>query len=100
MQERTRRGADTQLLALPHHIEPVERFHRRLRLAVDMTEGREVVPADQTLRCSVHRLVVERPRQPPGAPALECEIGAAVDDAIAVVPFDRREARVERVGYL
>ena len=70
-----------------------------LRLALGGAEGGEVVLADQPLRGRVHRLGVERPRHPPGAAALERQAGAAVDDAVEIVPLHRREARVEIVRH-
>ena len=100
VQERARRGVDAHLVAVARHVEPIERLHRRLRLAFGDAEGREIVLADQPLRRRVHRLGIERARHAPGARALQREIGAAVDDAVEIVPLPRREARVEIVGDL
>ena len=95
MQERARGGVHLHLLAGARHVEPVERLHRRFGLAFGGAEGREVVLADQPLRRRVHGVDIERARHPPGAVAIERKIGAAVDDAIEVVPLGRGEARVE-----
>ena len=54
--------------------------------------------ADQALRSVVHRLSIELARHPPGALLLQRKIGAAVNDAIEIVAFDRREASVEVIG--
>ena len=43
----------------------------------------------------MHRRCVERARHPPGAVLVERQIGAAIDDAVEIMPLDRREARVE-----
>ena len=53
-----------------------------------------------TSRCAASCIArgVERSRHAPGAAALEREIGAAVDDAIEIVPRARRKARVEIVA--
>ena len=71
-----------------------------IRLTFGRAKGGEVVVADEFLRGRVHRLGVERLCDPPGVLALEREIGAAVDDAIKIMPLSRREARVEIVRYL
>ena len=85
------------LVAVARHVEPVERLHRRFRLAFGRAERGEVVLADQPLRGRVHRLGVERARHAPGAAAIEREIGAAVDDAIEIVALaSPRSARRNR----
>ena len=50
MQETARFGFDDDDIALAPHVEPVERLERALCLAVNRTEGREIVMADQRLR--------------------------------------------------
>ena len=82
------------------HIEPIERLHRRLRLAFGGAEGGEVVLADERLRGRVHGVGIEPARHAPGARALQREIGAAVDDAVEVVALPCREPRIEVVGDL
>jgi hypothetical protein len=99
VQERARGGFDAQLLIDAHQVEAVERLDRRLGLALGVAEGGEVVPADQALGGGVHRRMVERARHAPGAGARDREVGTAVDDAVAVVALDRREARVERLRH-
>ena len=75
-------------------VEPVERLDRRLGLAFGGAEGGEVVLADQPLRRRVHGVDIERARHAPGAVAIERQIGAAVDDAVEIVPLaSRRSAR-------
>src|SRR5271169_2114021 len=98
VQERTRRGEDPDLLAVADDVELVESFYGRFRLALGGAEGGEVVPADELLGGGVHGGVIERPRDAPGAVLLQREVGAAVDDAVDVVPLRRREARVEVFG--
>ena len=51
--------------------------------------------ADETLRRDLHRRMVERLGDAPGAAALESQIGAAINDAIEIVALGRGEARVE-----
>src|SRR6476646_8096824 len=98
VQERTRRGEDAHLLAVAYDVDLVEGLDRRSRLALGRAEGGEVVPTDELLRGGVHGGVIERPRDAPGAILLQREVGAAVDDAVDVVPPRRREARVEVFG--
>ena len=83
------------LVAVALDVEPVERLHRRFRLAFGGAEGREVVLADEPLRRRMHRRGVERARHAPGAAALEREIGAPVDDAIEIMPL-RAEKRASK----
>ena len=45
----------------------------------------------------MHRRDVERLGDAPGAAALNGQARAAIDDAIEIVPLDRRKARVEAV---
>ncbi len=54
--------------------------------------------ADEALRGAVHRDRVERPRDVPDVTALEHRRRAPHEDTIAIVPADRRMARVESVG--
>ena len=56
------------------------------------------MPADEPLRGGVHGGGVERPRARARRGSLERQVGAAVDDAVEIVPLRRREARVEIVG--
>ena len=80
------------------YVKLIERLHRRFRLAFDIAEGGEIVLADETLRRRrAWPQLVERLGDAPGAAALEGEIGAAIDDAIEIVPLDRGEARVEAI---
>ena len=56
------------------------------------------MPADELSGRRMHRRAVKWARHPPRAILLEREIGAAVDDPVAIMPLDRREARLESVG--
>src|ERR1700687_398393 len=51
--------------------------------------------ADKPLCCGMHRFGIERARHAPSAILVECKVGAAVDDAIKVMPFDGGEPGVE-----
>src|ERR1700732_2500027 len=95
LQERTRRGADTDLFASARDIEAIERLYRRFGLALGRAEGGEVVMADKALCGGMHRFGIERARHAPSAVLVERKIGAAVDDAIKVMPFDGGEPGVE-----
>src|SRR3954449_12018412 len=86
------------LVAGARDVQQVERLHGRLRLAFGRAERGEVMLADKALRRGVHRLNVEPARHTPRALALQCEIGAAVDDAVEIMALLRRETRVEAVG--
>ena len=69
-----------------------------LRLAGGGAERRKIVLAEQRLRGAVHRLGIERVVHMPDPVAQQRRARAAVQDAIAVGPPDRREARVPRLG--
>ena len=92
MQERARRRGDADLVAFALHIQAIERLHRRFGLAFGGAERGEVVFADQALRGAMHRGGIEQARHPPGAAAVERQIGAAVDDAVEIVPRDARKS--------
>src|SRR3979490_365996 len=51
--------------------------------------------ADEALCGDMHRRAVERLGDTPGTASLKGETGAAIDDAIEIVPLDRGEAGVE-----
>src|SRR3546814_5127756 len=91
-----RRSPDLDQFAAARHVQPVERPHRALRLAVGGAEGGEVVMTDQRLCRRVHGLVVEVLRHPPGALRLQRQRRRPVDDAIEVMPPQGREPGVER----
>ena len=76
-------------------VELVERLLRRFGLAFGVAKRGEIVLADQSLRGVMHRVGVERPRQPPDLADVEREIGAAIGDAIEVMALLRREPRLE-----
>ena len=99
VQERARRGRDHDLLeqAHPHagHVELFQRAHGRLCLALGGAERREIVVAEEPLRRPMHQLGIERPGHLPDMGAGERGGAAPVEDAVAVVPPDRRVPRVE-----
>src|ERR1700733_4376352 len=95
LQERPCRRGDVHIVAVAGNVEAVERFVRRFRLALGGAERREVMLADELLRSRMHRCAIERPRHAPGAVLRERQIGAAIDDAIEIVAFDRGKPRVE-----
>ena len=78
----------------------IERLDGRLGLAAGGAEGGEVVPADQHGRRLRHRLGAHRLRHPPHPVAVEHRRRRPRQDAVAVVPRQRAEARVEIVGDL
>src|SRR5262249_4841515 len=63
----------------------------------DVAEGGEIMPGDEALRRRLHGRDIERLGDVPGEAAFEGEIGAAVDDAIAIMAPDGGEAGVERI---
>ena len=67
-------------------VELIERLLRRFRLAFGVAECGEIVLADQTLCRLMHRIRIERPRHAPDLADFQREVGAAVDDAIEVMP--------------
>src|SRR5580692_9695273 len=94
LQERSRRRGDAHGVAVACDVEAVECLYRRFRLTLGGTERREVVLADQFLRGVVHGAAIERTRHAPGAVLLEREIGAAVADAVEIMPPGRGKTRV------
>ena len=98
VQERQRADIERDRVAVAHDVEPVEGADRRFRLALDVAEGGEVVPADQRPRGLAHGVHVEPRLHPPGAAAIEGERRAAVDDPIEIMAGAGAVARVEIVG--
>ena len=80
-------------------VELIERLLRRFRLALGVAKGREIVLADQPLRGRMHRVAYRAARHAPDTADIEREIGAAIGDAIEVMPLDRGEARLEIIGH-
>ena len=79
-------------------VQPVERLHRAVRLALGRAEGGEVVAPDEMLRALAHRLDVEGQGDVPYAPRVERRRRPAVEDAVEIAPPDAGEARVPVVG--
>ena len=100
MQKRARRRHDVDVVLQAADIEPIERLHRRLCLAFGVAERREVVRADQTLCGGVHGAAVEQLGDAQGPAPLEGQIGAAIDDAIKIMPLGGGEAGIEIVRHL
>ena len=98
MEEAPRRGLDMDLLANAPHVQPVERLHRAVRLAMDRAEGGEVVPADEHRRAFGHRLDVQRHGNVPHAAMIERRRRSAIEDAVQIVAPDAGEAGVPVVG--
>src|SRR5690606_17234800 len=99
VQEGARGGADLDLLAKARDLQLVEGLHRAFRLALDRTEGGEVVPAYEPLRGLVHGLGVEPSRHMPHLAAIQRRRRAAVEDAVEIMPRLGREARIEILWY-
>ncbi len=88
VEEAARGGLDVDLLADAPHVQPVERLHRAVRLALDRAEGGEVVPADEHRRTFGHRLDIQRHGDVPHAAAIERRRRAAIEDAVQIVAPD------------
>jgi hypothetical protein len=82
MEERPRRRLDQDRVPLAPHREPIERLDRACGLALCRAEGGEVMQADETLRCFVHRLGIQRRGDAPGTAGLQRQRRAAVDDPV------------------
>ena len=76
-------------------VETIERLQRRFRLALGGAKRRKIVAADEHLCGLVHRGFIERTWHAPSAVDVECEVSAAIANAIAIVPLDGRKARIE-----
>ena len=82
----------------PAYVQPVERLHRAIGLAMDRSECREIVPADEHRRAFLHRFHVEWHGNVPHSPPVERWRGAAIEDPVEIAPADAGEARVPVVG--
>src|SRR3546814_11347988 len=71
MEEGTGGDVKQDGLALTPDIEPIQRLHRALRLAMRRAERRKVVQPRQALRRLVHRFGVAYHRHQPGPPNLQ-----------------------------
>ena len=95
VQEGSRRGVNLDDFARADHIEPIERAHRAVGLALRGAERRKVVAADKALRGRMHLLGVETAGDVPDVIARECRRCATVENTVDVVARDSREARLE-----
>ncbi len=95
MQEGSRGGMHCDALSNIGDIECVECLHGRLRLAMDVTEGREIVSADEMRGSGSHGRDVERLRSPPYETLLMGKRRPATQDPIFVGATDAGKARVE-----
>ena len=75
------------LVADARHIEPLQRAHRILGLAIRVAECREIELADKGLRRLMHRMRIERCLDEPGPPGIDGQRRATVDDAIKIMPL-------------
>src|SRR3546814_15203229 len=91
MEEGTGGDVKQDGLALTPDIEPIQRLHRALRLAMRRAESRKVVQPRQALRRLVHRFGVEYHRHPPGPPNLQRQRSPPYYDAIEVAPAHAAE---------
>ena len=90
---RRRPNVDRHELTLPPDPDRMHGPDRRL-VPVHRPEGREVVPADEGLPGSVHRVDVERVPHPERV-ALAKRAARPVPDGVAVLPVPRRSAWME-----
>src|SRR5215467_3581940 len=95
VQKRTRRRGDVNLLAVAFDRETVERLLRRFGLTLGRAKRRKIVTPDQKLSGLVHGGGIQTRGNPPGTPAIECQIGPTIDDAVEVVAANGREARIK-----
>src|SRR3546814_7124128 len=86
MEEGTGDDVKQDGLALTPDIEPIQRLHRALRLAMRREERRKVVQPRQSLRRLVHRFCVEYHRHPPDSPNLHHQRRPPDYDALEVAP--------------
>src|SRR5437763_10170769 len=98
MQEAARGSYDVHLVAGLRDIDPVERLHRAVRLALRRAEGGEVMASDEVRRTVAHRFEVERHRNVPDPTRVQSRRGAAAKDSVEIAPPDAGEASVPVVG--
>src|SRR5690606_35219160 len=85
MEERPRRCEYADPLAVPGHVEPVERTQWAVGLTMRRTEGGEIMPPDQMRRTLGHRGDVERGWNAPRQPLFDGQRRAARADAIFIM---------------
>src|SRR3546814_13848469 len=86
MEEGTGGDVKQDGLALTPDIEPIQRLHRALRLAMRRADSRKVVQPRQALRRLVHRFGVEYHRHPPAPPTLQRQRRPPAYDALEEPP--------------
>ncbi len=77
------------------HIQPIQRFDRRFGLTFRGAKCREIMLADQILRAFVHGGDIQIARLMPDMAAFNDWRAAAAQNAIAVMPRQRRKARMK-----
>ncbi len=94
------RGSDHDLRSLAHDIQAVQRAHRRLRLTLRGTEGREIVAAYEVHRRLLHRVRIETVWQPPNAVTMKDRRRPAREYPVDVVACHSTEPSIERGRYV
>ena len=94
VQEAARLRDDLDFFSVAPNVQPVERAQRTLRLARGGAERGEVVPAEQALGASVHRLGVQWRMQMPDASDQQSRARTAIQYAVTVAAPNRREPRI------
>ena len=95
MEETARLAPYRNAFADMDHFASIQRFDWAFGLALGIAEGGEVVMAHKARRGDRHGMRIKPSAQAPGAAALQCEIGAAIDDDIFIDALLRREAGME-----
>ena len=95
VEKRSRAYADLNFFAGPHDIEPFQRAHRAVRLALGSAKSREVMAPDEMPRRRLHGAGIELSRDEPGMASRKRQGRAAIDDPVEIMAPNRRAPRVE-----
>ena len=97
VQKRARADADLNFLAGPPDIEPFQRAHRAVRLALGSAKSREVVASNEMPRRRLHGPGIELSLDEPGMASPHRQGRAAIDDPVEIMAPHRRDPRVENL---
>ena len=86
-------------IALAHDFDELHLPSRVRGLAVHRAERGEIVLAQQTLRCAMHGVCIERPPLPSQVLSAQRRPHVMVEQAIAIAPRARRKPGIERIAH-
>src|SRR5580704_18569333 len=99
VQKRARAYADLNFFAGPLDIEPFQRAHRAVRLALGSAKSREVMASNEMPRRHLHGPSIELSLDEPGMASPHRQGRAAIDDPVEIMAANRRDPRIEILGH-